>query len=133
MTIIQCLDNRGGMLFNGRRQTLDYELASIIYEKYKDKLCICSFSESFFKDLKVKTYENPLSDAPDDAVVFIENIDITEHIQKIDEIIIYRWNRHYPADRHFSFEPTEMGYKLVGKVKFSTKIHEDTVKEIYRR
>ncbi len=133
MTLIMCLDQRGGMLFNNRRQTIDYELVELICDIGKQKLCISPFSEKYFEGKDFVLLDEPLKEAPFGAVVFIENENPTPYLERFNKIIIYRWNKVYPADRHFNTEPSEAGFRLAGKIKFSTEVHKDIVKEIYKR
>ena len=133
MTLITRLDPKGGMLFNNRRQTIDYEVVDMICKTAGDKLYISPFSEKYFTDKAVRILGDPLKDAPDDAAVFIEDIDFFGYIHRIDKIIVFRWNEVYPADRSLSFDPTEVGFRRLGEIKFSTKVHKDVKKEIYKR
>jgi len=133
MTVIVCLDSRGGMLFNNRRQTLDYEIVDMIVNAAKDKLYISPFSEKYFSGKVSKVVDDPLKDAPDDAYVFIEDRQVTAALDRIDKLLIYRWAAHYPTDTVFELDPIKAGFRLVGKIKFSTKVHPDTIKEIYKK
>jgi len=132
MTLILCLDPKGGMLFNNRRQTPDYELVKIIGKSFSD-IHISSFSEKYFKDIKCTVSANPFFSAKEGSSVFLESGKAIEYIDMIDKIVIYRWSCVYPADTYFDIDPLEYGFRLSGEVKFSTKSHENIVKEIYKR
>lgn len=133
MTLITCLDPKGGMLFNNRRQTLDYEVVDMIRKTWGESLYISPFSEKYFENKKIKILGDPLKDAPDGAAVFIEDTDPLPYVHRIDKIVIFRWNEVYPADKGLSFLPEEIGFKRLGEIKFSTKVHKDIKKEIYKR
>ncbi len=133
MTLIMFLDERGGMLFNNRRQTLDYELLDIISKDFGERLYISPFSEKYFSGRCASLLEDPLADAPDDSAVFIEDRDVLPFIDRIDKILIYRWSKVYPSDRQTDILPADHGFRLLGKLKFSTEVHKDIVKEIYKR
>ncbi len=133
MTLILCLDQKDGMLFNKRRQTFDYELLDMICKSFKGKLFISSFSEKYFGQRSVTVLSSPLTDAPSESAVFIENEDVTPFIGNIDKIIIYRFGCVYPADTYFTVKPLESGFRLAGRIKFSTEVHKDMFKEIYKR
>ncbi len=133
MTVIMCLDQRGGMLFNNRRQTLDYEIVDRIIKDGGGKLYISPFSEKYFEGKVCTVISEPLKNSPRDASVFIEDSDILPYIKDIDKIIIYRWSKVYPSDRNCDAEPLKLGFHALGKIKFSTEVHKDTVKEIYKR
>ena len=133
MTLVICLDQKGGMLFNKRRQTLDYEIVDQICKIGGDSLYISPFSEGYFKGKTVKVVGNPLQDAPTNATVFIEDTDALPYVKGIDKIIFFRWSEIYPTDYKISFNPTEVGFRALGEIKFSTKVHKDVKKEIYKR
>lgn len=133
MTLILCLDPKGGMTFNGRRQTLDYEVVADISVLGNKKLYISPFSESYFMGRGAKVVDEPLKDAPSDATVFIEDTDPLPYLDKVEKIIIFRWGEVYPQDCRLSFDPCEKGFKKLGEMKYSTKVHQNIKKEIYKR
>ena len=51
--------------------------------------------------------------------------------EKIEKIILYRWNRVYPADVHFPIDFS--GWKLVQAEEFAGSSHEKITEEIYER
>ena len=132
MTLIACLDPNNGILFNNRRQTLDYELVDIIKKDYSD-IHISHFSENYFKNVECTVSDDPFATATEDSAVFFESGTASEHSDKITKLIIYRWNSVYPADTYFDLSPKDKGFKFVGRIKFSTKVHKDIVKEIYKK
>ena len=56
---------------------------------------------------------------------------IVELEEKIDSIILYRWNRVYPADTYFDIDLS--GWQLVRTGEFSGASHELITKEVYTR
>lgn len=130
MTLIVCLDPRNGLLFNNRRQTVDYELVKIIAKDF-GKVYISPFSEKYFEGVDCIVSKDPYAAAAPDGTVFIENDD-TPATEAITKLIVYRWSTVYPADTYFKLSPEELGLSLRGRVKFSTKVHKDIVKEIYK-
>jgi hypothetical protein len=50
--------------------------------------------------------------------------------EKIKEIIVYKWNRVYPADVEFEMPA---GFVLESSTDFTGFSHEQITKEIYRR
>lgn len=74
MTVIVCLDNANGMMFNHRRQSRDANVvkdilktingASLLIAPYSESLfsqaeCSVSISESFLADADAKDYSSP--------------------------------------------------------------------------
>jgi hypothetical protein len=132
MTLIVCLDQNDGILFNNRRQTLDFELLKIVEKSFSD-IHISDFSQKYFSNIRCTVSENPFLSAVDNSAVFHECGEALPYLDKIDKIVIYRWAKVYPADTYFDICPTESGFKLSGKIKFSTEVHKDIIKEIYKR
>ncbi len=134
MTLILCLDDRGGMTFNNRRQSRDSIVTADILKTAGNKLTIAPFSEKLFSDkVGVRVLENPLSECSNGDFCFIEMGSIAENIDKIDEIIIYKWNRLYPSDTRLDIDVTACGFSLISTSEFVGSSHEKITKEIYRR
>ena len=104
MILIVCVDEKNGMLFNNRRQSKDRNLIEHILKKIDSKkLWITEFSRDLFliKPCNNIIIDNNLVEKIEkDDYCFIENIDINTIIDKVDKIIVYNWNRHYPADTY---------------------------------
>ena len=48
-----------------------------------------------------------------------------------DKIVLYRWNRRYPADRYFPVNLNE--WTLISSEEFAGKSHEKVTKEVWER
>ena len=104
MNIIVCVDDNNGQLFNGRRQSKDIEVVNKIYEIVSEqKLLINSFSEKLFLD-KREVRNDFLEMASENDFCFVENVDVTEYISKINKVYLFRWNRDYPYDFTFDLD-----------------------------
>jgi len=62
---------------------------------------------------------------------FIEDVDVSTFIDKVDKIILYNWNRHYPADKHFNIRLDE--WVMVSEEEFTGSSHEKITERIYVR
>ena len=62
---------------------------------------------------------------------FCEEPPIT--LENSEKIIIYRWNRPYPADRHFHFDLEELGYELASTEEFIGNSHPTITEQIYKK
>ncbi len=103
MKIIICLDNNNGLMFNSRRQSKDSKVIENIFETIGSaNLYINDFSADIFADKNVIKCNDFLEKCQKDDYCFVENADIEKYIDKIDAVIIYRWNRSYPFDRKFN-------------------------------
>ena len=130
MNIIVCLDDKNGMLFNKRRQSSDIRLIDRIMEiTSAATLLTNSYSAKQFSD-NIIINENFLNIAKAGEYCFVENCDIKDYKEKIEKIIIYRWNRVYPADMFFPIEILE-GLKLASTYEFKGNSHEKITEEIY--
>jgi len=135
MTVIVCIDERGGMLFMKRRVSKDRELTHDIIKTVGDGiLYISDFSESLFaeSDISVMCVSDPLGSAGEDDFVFIENCALSDWVDKIKRLIIYNWNRKYPFDFSLDIRPKEHGFSLVDSYEFKGYSHDKITKEIYQ-
>ena len=130
-----CVDDKLGMLFFGKRQSRDRVLIEELIEYAEGrKIYINSFSKLLFpNDETVKVCEDPLAEAKDGDVCFIENLPLAPHTGKISTLIIYRWNRAYPTDKKLDVSPSAHGFKLISVKEFAGSSHEKITKEIYER
>lgn len=133
MKLIVCLDDRDGMLFANRRQSSDRCLTEQICSLIKDsKLWLSSYSAPLFADdARIYVDEEYLQKAGAGEYCFVEKKLPAEYISGAEEIIIFRWNRHYPADVHF---PTEVmqNRSLIAAEDFSGNSHTRITQEVYR-
>ena len=64
---------------------------------------------------------------------FVEDRGILEAVEKIEELIIFRWNRRYPSDLHLDFLPREKGFVCTGMEEFPGHSHDKITMEVWRR
>lgn len=134
MIVVLCIDDKNGMLFNHRRQSRDKavieDLVTISGEK---KIYINGFSEELFLDNRDKTIvdDDFLDKAGTEDICFVENIDVTTYADKIDKIILYHWNRHYPSNLKFTMDLS--AYTMTESVEFSGNSHEKITREEYSK
>ncbi len=129
MNVAVCIDDNGGMLFNSRRQSRDRILIEdFLRTAEKNRVFIRTFSEKLFPYMNVSVNDNCLEEAEETDFCFIEDESILPFSKKIKTLIIYKWNRVYPAD--FSFEMPE-GFNLTETFNFQGSSHERITKEVY--
>lgn len=135
MTVFVCIDDKGGMTFNNRRQSRDSSVLEDIKRVSGDRLFATSFSEKLLcaADVRAKITDSPLDEAGEGDFVFIENLPLLPHLERIEKIIIYRWNRHYPSDRRIDVEPTKNGFRLKSRREFVGTSHDMITREDYVR
>ena len=137
MTVVVCLSDGEGMLFNKRRQSRDRALIKDVADMCGEKkaLCISGFSEKYLKEsgIAVCVFDNPLKAAGDGDVVFVENLPLAPYLYKIKRLVIYRWNRTYPTDFKIDINPEKSGMTLVSTLDFQGYSHEKITKEIWNK
>lgn len=131
MKVIVCLDDRDGMCFNRRRQSQDrVVIADIVSGANGAPIWMNAYSAALFEDAKnIHVSEAFLTEAPEDAWCFVEDQPLCKVQARIDTLIVYRWNRHYPADRHLDLNLEE--WSLVASEDFEGHSHEKITKEEY--
>ena len=135
MKIIVCLDDYGGMLFNHRRQSRDRVLIEDVISDLSDKkIYILAYSKLLFETYEGK-YEivDDFSKLSEDAVCFVENVDVKPFIDKINGVTVYNWNRVYPRDFVFDVDLPKFGFTMVSSTEFAGYSHENIRKEVYER
>lgn len=136
MTVIVCLDTKGGMTFNNRRQSRDTRVTEDVKRICDGKrLLISPFSEKMLATSGIETtvLEDPLGEAKAGDTVFVENLPVAPYIDRTERIIVYNWNRSYPADRHFDVNMGACGFKLQSTREFVGSSHEKITREDYTK
>lgn len=134
MIIIVCLDNNGGMLFNKRRQSKDSCLRKrMLAAAGGNRLWMNTYSfQQFAGDEGAESIlvdDSFLARAGAGDYCFVENNDVQEFAEKIEKMIIYQWNRDYPADCYFPLALDR--WQLVEAEDFAGSSHEKITEEVY--
>ena len=122
------------MLFNKRRQSRDSRVIEDVIRTAEDGvLYISDFSEILFEesDASVISVPAPLESARSESFVFIENEHLKEYVDKIDRLIIYKWNRKYPSDFTLDIDPIADGFKKKSTREFKGTSHDKITREDY--
>ena len=134
MKLIVCLDDALGMAFNKRRQSRDRVVISDIMSMTEGKrLFIDAYSEKLLNECGAKyeiVEQGALCDG-EDNYLFLETRSPLGCIDKADRVIIYRWNRRYPADVFFGIDLEKEGFRLQYSEDIVGSSHEKITKEIY--
>lgn len=137
MNIIICLDDNNGMMFNKRRQSQDRILRADLKEFIKDKdLYMNNYSYKLYKDIdngNIKVSENFLEQCTENDFCLVEDKLLNNYINKINNIIIYKWNRICPSDLYFDINLTSNSWELLETKGFEGSSHEKITRIIYRR
>lgn len=132
MKLIFCLDDRGGMMFNGRRQSQDKELRKRILETLDGKPLIMSpySSKQFVEDGNIIISDAPQSET-NHGIYFVEDLPFS--LDRVDSVTIYRWNRLYPSDVKFDVNLNKNGFVLDSIYEFEGSSHEKITEEKYKK
>lgn len=137
MIIIACLDDAGGMMFNNRRQSKDRVLRdNILKEVDEGRLWINGYTKKQFTDEEQKNIivdEQFLEKAQAGDFCFVENVDIMPYAEKIEKVILFKWNRSYPGDFFFPAELLSGDFTMIKTEDFTGYSHEQITKEVYER
>jgi len=144
MTVILCAGSRGEILFHNRRVSQDgvvkAELCAVAEERglyvtpYSARLLAASSGVHISSD--------PLTEAETDGICFLEDTfpTIFQHIPKLDELVIYRWDKTYPLDGTFpvsrfleAAKQAGAPFSLMKTIEFAGRTHELITKEVYRK
>ena len=136
MILIACADDNMGLLFNHRRQSRDRGLCRRLLDLTAGRpLWISAYSAPLFPADAPGLQIDPnflLKAGPNDFC-FLENQDPRPHLPRARTVILYRWNRAYPADLYFPVLPAAQGWRLRASSNFSGTSHPKITEEIYSR
>lgn len=135
MIICIALDDNNGMIFNNRRQSKDKYLRN-------DILNICNGKKLWISEYTSQQFDEPLPDniivdgdfinkAEENDYCFVENPSVLKYVKQIDKLIIYKWNRVYPADTYFDIQLTEDEWTLLSAEEFKGYSHDKITKEVW--
>lgn len=131
MQVIITVENRNGMLFNHRRVSRDQKVSERILAYCKEKkLWMNAYSAKLFENNpQICVSETFLEQK--DAICFVEDQDVTPYLPEIDTIILFHWNRDYPADFFFTVDLSE--WNRIHQEEFAGKSHEKITMEVYKK
>lgn len=133
MTLIFCVDNNFGLMFNKRRQSRDSAVLEDIKNSFSgEKICISPYSEKLFNEANVDyavcdNFDNQ------DAICFVEDKYNFDLLNTANEVILYHWGRVYPADVKFDMSLLGVDFTLAESTVFKGTSHQEIKKERYVR
>lgn len=134
MKVILCIDDKGGMLFNHRRQSRDCKLMEdVAWFVGGGVLCCNEYSAKLFAETKIEPVvsEDFLETAEAWDFCFVEDKPLASYLGKIQQLVIYKWNRTYPADFYLDLKLND--FMRVETVEFPGNSHEKITREVYVR
>ena len=131
--MIACVDGRNGMAFHNRRQSQD-RLArwDILKEAGRAPLWVNAVTARQFTDgqqSRLRIDAAFLDRAGSGEFCFVEDRSVKPYETRIEQVILYRWNRAYPADLYWDL-PLD-GWTLERREEFPGYSHKIITKEVY--
>lgn len=122
------------MLFNHRRLSRDRRVCEKILDYSNEKeLWMNAYSRKLFTDLtdinSIQVDEEFLDKSQ--SICFVENQNITPYLPKIDTLVLFQWNRDYPADFFFTVDLSQ--WNLISTEDFEGTSHEKITMEVYKK
>ena len=130
MHIIVCVDDKMGMCFAGRRQSRDRVLQADLLALTKDApVWMELYSAKLFTPIpeNFRVADDFTQQAQPGEFCFCER-KLPE--SGVESIILYRWNRQYPADVVFPLQWLQ-GRTLQERLEFAGNSHEIITREVY--
>lgn len=135
LIIAVCIDARGGMLFNHRRQSQDRAQREDLLDFCAGRrLWIAPYSAPLFREREdVRADEKFLDKAAEGEVCFVEDRPVAPLSDRIESMVVYDWDRAYPADVHLDLDPASSGFALKEEREFPGSSHEKIIRRVYER
>ena len=132
MILAVCVDDKYGMTFNRRRQSRDrIQQEDLLGWCTGRKLWMNSYSAALFEGAEICVDDAFLEKAKAGDVCFVENVSVKEWGSQVEAVILYRWNRTYPANLRYDLDMSV--FALEETTEFAGSSHEVITREIYKR
>lgn len=134
MIAVVCIDDGNGMLFNRRRVSRDrVQQEDLLRLSDESKLWINGFSAKLFEPFaaKVVVDEAFLQLAGAGEFCFVEDQPLQPWLERLEGVILYRWNRRYPSDTVFDLDLSD--FVCQERLEFAGSSHEIITRETYIR
>ncbi len=136
MTVVVCTDNRGGMLFAGRRTSRDRVMLADLGALLCGRRLLCHpYSEKLLSGagLSPTVREDCLDIAAAEDVVFVETLPLLPYRDRIARLVLYSWGEAYPYDTRLDLVPGEAGYRLVDTAELRGYSHDRIIREVFEK
>ena len=130
-----CVDDRGGMAFNGRRQSQDRILRKVLMARagpcpvWMNAYSAGQFEPEYTGQIRVA--EDFLLRAGPGEFCFVETQSLLEYEARLEQIVLFRWNRLYPADTWLDLPLSQNGWHVAEQQDFSGSSHKTITQEVY--
>ena len=135
MLVLLCLDQKNGMAFHQRRQSLDRAIrADLLTAAAGRPVWMTPYSARQFTEPEavLRTSDAPLQETEREGLCFVEFPPLSAALDRIDTLVVYRWNRVYPTDQRLDLD-LNTSFRLVSSTDIPGHSHEKITKEVYLR
>lgn len=136
MIAVVCVSDGGGMTFAKRRVSRDKAVVKDISDLADGRaVFMTEYSARLFEEsgASVIAVSEPLASAGEDDVAFSEETGLLPYKDKMEALVIYRWNRKYPFETALDIDPEREGMTLAQTCDFVGNAHEKITREIWKR
>lgn len=137
MIVVVCVDDRWGMSFHNRRQSRDSAVTvDLLAMSGESLLYVHPRSAELFAGMAaphLRVEEAHMDRGGPGDYCLVENVDPTPLLPRAEGLVIYHWNRRYPADLYFTPDLTAQGWRLAERREFSGTSHERMTREVYTK
>jgi hypothetical protein len=115
------------MMFNHRRCSRDRAVIADILSMYPPAdLCVSTYSAPLFEGARI------VCDSAEakNSVLFLEDLPLLPAIDQAQKLIIYRFDRTYPADVRLE---SPQGFSLAESSTYSDFSHDKITREVYSK
>jgi len=133
--VIVIVDDRMGTEYNRRPLSRDRKLIRDLLfltgpaPLYADARLLSLFPENDRHSVRVS--DDPFADAGPGEYVLAGGRPLSDIQDQIEELILYRWNRHYPSDKRLDLDPD--AWTLMQYASFAGSSHPRISREIYKK
>ena len=135
MIVMVCVDDNNGMMFNKRRQSQDRVLRQRMLELAGvKKLWMNAYSRKQFSEedeSRIAVVEDGFQNIQPGEYCLLEDQDPVWYKDQIEALIVFHWNRTYPADLYCTLDLSD--WNLKGTEEFAGYSHEKITQERYGR
>lgn len=134
MILVVCLDQRNGMRFNNRRQSFDRCVIDRIIQMSRGKrLYLSLVSDALFSGAEHIVCDGIPVCADCGDIFFFETGELSKFLDMAEMLIVFRWDKVYPADTKFPMDSVKNTFSLQTTELFQGYSHDVITQEVYVR
>lgn len=137
MIAIVCIDDQAGLMFNHRRQSKDrILLEKVLLITKGNRLFVSPYTAKQFSAEEQKKFfvaEACFTQAGPGDYCFAEDLPVNISDSNLESIVVFRWNRIYPADTFFDLSALETNWNKCLIEDFAGNSHKKITMEVYTR